>query len=48
LPDVSLKEKLVTSEQIDDVRDKQAGANKSIYEALVDVGFPGVRKFKIY
>jgi hypothetical protein len=33
--DALLKEKLVTSEQINGARDKQAGANKSIYEVLI-------------
>jgi hypothetical protein len=32
------KEKLVTGEQINDVRDKQAGANKSAYEVLIRYG----------
>jgi hypothetical protein len=48
LLDVLLKDKLVTSKQIDDVRDKRAGVNKAIYEGLIDVGFFGVRKFKMY
>jgi hypothetical protein len=48
LLDALLKEKLVTSEQINGARDKQAGANKSIYEVLINIGFLRVRKFKIY
>jgi len=43
-----LKEKLVASEQINDAWDKQAGANKPIYEVLIDMGFLRVRKFNIY
>ena len=48
LLDALLKEKLATSEQINDAQDKQAGVNKSIYEVLIYMGFLVVRKFKIY
>lgn len=48
LLDALLKEKLVTSEQINDGRDKQVGANKSIYEVLLDIGFLRMREFRIY
>jgi hypothetical protein len=46
--DALLKEKLVTSEQINGARDKQAGANKSIYEVLIDIGSLRARKLKTY
>jgi hypothetical protein len=48
LLDALLKEKLVTSEQINDARGKQAEANQSIYKVLIDIDFLRMRKFKIY
>ncbi|MBE3143378.1 MAG: hypothetical protein IMZ61_05565 [Planctomycetes bacterium] len=46
LLDALLKEKLVTSEQINDARDKQAGANKSIYEVPSIWVFSGQENLK--